>query len=135
MEVGKKTATCPILKKENSYYTADTATTAATNSTLQSSEAEEGGGKEKKHVEWDEHAIEEHDLLRGTRMKVSQPMMMMMMICYIMKSLLFPYPEIYSYIIITLHTRLMSLKHHIQNMITILIQNLYHLPLVLGRGV
>jgi hypothetical protein len=80
MEVGKKTATCPILKKENSHYTADTATTATTNSTLQLSEAE-GGGKEKKHVEWDEHAIEEHDLLRGTRMKVSQPMMMMMICC------------------------------------------------------
>ena len=78
MEVGKKTATCPILKKENSHYTADTATTATTNSTLQLSEAEGGGGKEKKHVEWDEHAIEEHDLLRGTRMKVSQQMMMMM---------------------------------------------------------
>jgi hypothetical protein len=78
MEVGKKTATCPILKKENSHYAADTATTPATNSTLQLSEAE-GGGKEKKHVEWDEHAIEEHDLLRGTRMKVSQTMMMMMM--------------------------------------------------------
>ena len=27
-------------------------------------------GKEKKHLKWDEHAIEEHDLLRGTRMKV-----------------------------------------------------------------
>ncbi len=28
-------------------------------------------GKEKKALTWDEHAIEEHDLLRGTRMKVS----------------------------------------------------------------
>ncbi len=27
--------------------------------------------KEKKALTWDEHAIEEHDLLRGTRMKVS----------------------------------------------------------------
>lgn len=27
-------------------------------------------GEEKKHLTWDEHAIEEHDLLRGTRMKV-----------------------------------------------------------------
>ena len=24
-----------------------------------------------RHLTWDEHAIEEHDLLRGTRMKVS----------------------------------------------------------------
>lgn len=24
-----------------------------------------------RHIAWDEHAIEEHDLLRGTRMKVS----------------------------------------------------------------
>lgn len=28
------------------------------------------GGKENRHLTWDEHAIEEHDLLRGTRMKV-----------------------------------------------------------------
>lgn len=27
--------------------------------------------REKKALTWDEHAIEEHDLLRGTRMKVS----------------------------------------------------------------
>ena len=27
-------------------------------------------GRDKKHLTWDEHAIEEHDLLRGTRMKV-----------------------------------------------------------------
>ena len=27
--------------------------------------------KERKALTWDEHAIEEHDLLRGTRMKVS----------------------------------------------------------------
>lgn len=30
-------------------------------------------GKEKKHLKWDEQAIEEHDLLRGTRMKVRIP--------------------------------------------------------------
>ena len=28
--------------------------------------------KEKKALTWDEHAIEEHDLLRGTRMKVRE---------------------------------------------------------------
>ena len=71
IEVGKKTTTCPILKKE----------AAATTLTTQSEGG--GGGKGmKKHVEWDEHAIEEHDLLRGTRMKVSKKNpMMMMMIC------------------------------------------------------
>eukprot|EP01082_Thalassiosira_pseudonana_P014443 g13075.t1 g13075 contig7:824696-825681(-) len=30
-------------------------------------------GEEKKHLTWDEHAIEEHDLLRGTRMKIDEP--------------------------------------------------------------
>ena len=29
--------------------------------------------KEKKHLKWDEKAIEEHDLLRGTRMKIDEP--------------------------------------------------------------
>lgn len=29
--------------------------------------------KEKKALTWDEHAIEEHDLLRGTRMKIDEP--------------------------------------------------------------
>ena len=28
---------------------------------------------EKKHLKWDEKAIEEHDLLRGTRMKIDEP--------------------------------------------------------------
>jgi len=29
--------------------------------------------KEKKHLKWDEEAIEEHDQLRGTRMKIEEP--------------------------------------------------------------
>mmetsp|Transcript_14321 Transcript_14321/g.31084 ORF Transcript_14321/g.31084 Transcript_14321/m.31084 type:complete len:266 (+) Transcript_14321:83-880(+) len=29
--------------------------------------------KKKKALKWDEHAIEEHDLLRGTRMKIDEP--------------------------------------------------------------
>lgn len=29
--------------------------------------------KEKKHLKWDEKAIEEHDQLRGTRMKIDEP--------------------------------------------------------------
>jgi hypothetical protein len=28
---------------------------------------------EKKHLKWDEEAIEEHDQLRGTRMKIDEP--------------------------------------------------------------
>lgn len=30
----------------------------------------ESDDKKEKHLTWDEHAIEEHDVLRGTRMKV-----------------------------------------------------------------
>lgn len=29
--------------------------------------------KQNKHLKWDEQAIEEHDLLRGTRMKIDEP--------------------------------------------------------------
>mmetsp|Transcript_21118 Transcript_21118/g.29593 ORF Transcript_21118/g.29593 Transcript_21118/m.29593 type:complete len:307 (+) Transcript_21118:80-1000(+) len=32
-----------------------------------------GKKKKKKALTWDEHAIEEHDLLRGTRMKIDEP--------------------------------------------------------------
>jgi len=34
---------------------------------------EERTSKKKKALTWDEHAIEEHDLLRGTRMKIDEP--------------------------------------------------------------
>mmetsp|Transcript_16014 Transcript_16014/g.34648 ORF Transcript_16014/g.34648 Transcript_16014/m.34648 type:complete len:186 (-) Transcript_16014:1210-1767(-) len=37
------------------------------------SAAAQGDGAEKRHIVWDEHAIEEHDLLRGTRMKIDEP--------------------------------------------------------------
>jgi hypothetical protein len=58
----------PILKGSSSPSKKDAKTgdVAATN----------GSGNKKsdksteKHLTWDEHAIEEHDLLRGTRMKV-----------------------------------------------------------------
>jgi hypothetical protein len=33
--------------------------------------------KAKKHLKWDEHAIEEHDLLRGTRMKVGHEVILL----------------------------------------------------------
>mmetsp|Transcript_3833 Transcript_3833/g.5055 ORF Transcript_3833/g.5055 Transcript_3833/m.5055 type:complete len:201 (-) Transcript_3833:45-647(-) len=31
------------------------------------------GEKRERHLKWDEHAIEEHDKLRGTRMKIDEP--------------------------------------------------------------
>ncbi len=57
----------PILKgsspnKNKEAKTADAA--ANTNGSGNKKSATE------KHLTWDEHAIEEHDLLRGTRMKV-----------------------------------------------------------------
>lgn len=44
--------------------------TALTSSAAAAARAEAATRDEKKHLTWDEHAIEEHDLLRGTRMKV-----------------------------------------------------------------
>ena len=42
--------------------------------TTESSEQDkEHDKKAKKHLKWDEEAIEEHDLLRGTRMKIEEP--------------------------------------------------------------
>lgn len=36
-------------------------------------ESKPSSGSKDKHLKWDEHAIEEHDLLRGTRMKIDEP--------------------------------------------------------------
>ena len=56
----------PALKKNSQFNTPSTTTTTAittrTNTNANSSS---------KHLSWDENAIEEHDQLRGTRMKVS----------------------------------------------------------------
>lgn len=38
-----------------------------------SSSSHPGEGGDAKHLKWDEKAIEEHDLLRGTRMKIDEP--------------------------------------------------------------
>jgi protein phosphatase inhibitor 2 len=53
----------PALKKHHKAAVDDAAAAAA------------GGGEggENKHLKWDEKAIEEHDLLRGTRMKIDEP--------------------------------------------------------------
>mmetsp|Transcript_24679 Transcript_24679/g.59513 ORF Transcript_24679/g.59513 Transcript_24679/m.59513 type:complete len:141 (+) Transcript_24679:211-633(+) len=40
-------------------------------------------GKEDRHLTWDEHAIEEHDQLRGTRMKVSTVCCAFIVTCFI----------------------------------------------------
>lgn len=70
------------LKKQPMFVS--TTTTTTTNQTMISSSPvhnninkEKGGGIEsenkKKALKWDEHAIEKHDALRGTRMKIDEP--------------------------------------------------------------
>uniref|UniRef100_A0A7S3L154 Protein phosphatase inhibitor 2 n=1 Tax=Amphora coffeiformis TaxID=265554 RepID=A0A7S3L154_9STRA len=39
----------------------------------QQQQQQHGSSADKKHLKWDEKAIEEHDLLRGTRMKIDEP--------------------------------------------------------------
>ena len=57
----------PILKgSPNKNKDAKTGDAAATNT----SGNKKSDKSTEKHLTWDEHAIEEHDLLRGTRMKV-----------------------------------------------------------------
>ena len=51
----------PILKHPRDEGSSDASKTAA---------ASAGKSDKSRHIVWDEHAIEEHDLLRGTRMKV-----------------------------------------------------------------
>ena len=64
----------PILKKETHHQKGDedahAASTSGANGVGATADGKPSPGKEKKHLTWDEHAIEEHDLLRGTRMKV-----------------------------------------------------------------
>lgn len=59
----------PILKKETDTHHQHMSTTSSTSTTSPAAKHDRDG-KEKKHLQWDEHAIQEHDLLRGTRMKV-----------------------------------------------------------------
>ena len=56
----------PILKGSPSKKDAKTGDAADTNGSGNKKSAK----STEKHLTWDEHAIEEHDLLRGTRMKV-----------------------------------------------------------------
>mmetsp|Transcript_26182 Transcript_26182/g.42559 ORF Transcript_26182/g.42559 Transcript_26182/m.42559 type:complete len:196 (+) Transcript_26182:76-663(+) len=54
----------PILKHPRDEGSSDASKTAA---------ASAGKSDKSRHIVWDEHAIEEHDLLRGTRMKIEEP--------------------------------------------------------------
>lgn len=58
----------PILKKEKDTHHQHPS--PAKKSIDGKDDNENTSGREKKHLKWDEHAIQEHDLLRGTRMKV-----------------------------------------------------------------
>ena len=74
-----------ILKKERHYDASSSATAPYTAvggrgrspsspppaASVSDGKSTGGNDAKKKHLVWDEHAIEEHDLLRGTRMKVS----------------------------------------------------------------
>lgn len=77
----------PILKKETHHQKGDeeahaASTSGATNGGATTADGKPSPGKEKRHLKWDEHAIEEHDLLRGTRMKVRSVFLMVLyMIC------------------------------------------------------
>ena len=58
----------PILKKEKDTHHQHPS--PAKKSIDKEDDENTSSGREKKHLKWDEHAIQEHDLLRGTRMKV-----------------------------------------------------------------
>jgi len=60
----------PILKNDPQFQS--TTSTSSPKHTKQNgdSKVDTTPSKEKRHLKWDEDAIQEHDLLRGTRMKV-----------------------------------------------------------------
>ncbi|KAL3815720.1 hypothetical protein ACHAXA_004922 [Cyclostephanos tholiformis] len=71
----------PILKKDL-HYAVETGGGPSSSFSAAIDDASSGVGgvapsskstKDKKHLVWDENAIEEHDLLRGTRMKIDEP--------------------------------------------------------------
>ena len=69
---GGSAAVKPILKNEPQFQS--TTSTSSPSHTKQNGDSKVGpttpSSKEKRHLKWDEDAIQEHDLLRGTRMKV-----------------------------------------------------------------
>mmetsp|Transcript_28867 Transcript_28867/g.45466 ORF Transcript_28867/g.45466 Transcript_28867/m.45466 type:complete len:205 (+) Transcript_28867:68-682(+) len=60
----------PILKHPRDEGSPSKASNAAVASAATVSKSKSDNSK---HIVWDEHAIEEHDLLRGTRMKIDEP--------------------------------------------------------------
>ena len=68
--VGGSAAVKPILKNEPQFQS--TTSTSSPKHIKQNgdSKVDTTPSKEKRHLKWDEDAIQEHDLLRGTRMKV-----------------------------------------------------------------
>jgi len=58
----------PILKRDHHHQGESATASSPPSAAAQGNRSTPG--EEKKHLTWDEHAIEEHDLLRGTRMKV-----------------------------------------------------------------
>ena len=62
----------PILKNDPQFQSTTTSTSSPKH-TKQNGDSKVDttpNSKEKRHLKWDEDAIQEHDLLRGTRMKV-----------------------------------------------------------------
>lgn len=55
----------PILKHPRDEGSSKTSKTGAASAASADKKSDKS-----RHIAWDEHAIEEHDLLRGTRMKV-----------------------------------------------------------------
>ena len=70
---GTSAAVKPILKNDPQFQS--TTSTSSPKHTKQNGDkvgATTPSNKEKRHLKWDEDAIQEHDLLRGTRMKVGR---------------------------------------------------------------
>mmetsp|Transcript_19967 Transcript_19967/g.36116 ORF Transcript_19967/g.36116 Transcript_19967/m.36116 type:complete len:201 (-) Transcript_19967:110-712(-) len=61
----------PILKRDHHHQGESATASSPPSAAAQGNRSTPG--EEKKHLTWDEHAIEEHDLLRGTRMKIDEP--------------------------------------------------------------
>ena len=58
----------PILKNDLQFQS--TTSTSPSHTKQNGGKVDTTPSKEKRHLKWDEDAIQEHDLLRGTRMKV-----------------------------------------------------------------
>ena len=78
--VGTSAAVKPILKNDPQFQL--TTSTSSPKHVKQNGDSKVDitpNSKEKRHLKWDEDAIQEHDLLRGTRMKVGRMVIAMVM--------------------------------------------------------